>query len=219
MTAHQRGHASCLLGITGLPGSGKSSFASALAALGAVIVSGDIAGYETLARPGVHHELIEAFGSGIASAGGAIDRAALGRQLTGRKRIAMLNRIVHPSLLELLAQRVRGALNAPHCPMVALDAALIPEWGIEPHFDLVIFVASPTGLRRARLEAAGRDLGVIELLEQSQMGEEDKKARSHIVIENVSTIERLNQRARALFSVLTSHNAEEDSCTRKLWND
>ncbi|MBN1424983.1 dephospho-CoA kinase [Candidatus Fermentibacteria bacterium] len=219
MITRQRGQAPCLIGITGLPGSGKSACASAFAASGARVVSGDIAGHEALTKTSVYQELLRVFGKEIGSADGIIDRAALGRQLTGREKVAMLNRIVHPPLLEILAERVRAALDEPQCPMVAVDAALIPEWGIEPYFDLVIYVASPPELRGPRLEASGRDLVMIGVLEQSQLAEDAKRKRSHIVVDNLWSLEELNRRVHALFSALTRIRHEEASCPRRLWND
>ena len=209
----------CLIGITGLPGSGKSLFATHLARLGVTVISADSVGHEVLTDPCVVRALAAEFGIGIAEGGGTIDRSELGRRLVSRDQVDVLNRIVHPPLLRRLAKRTRDALTAVRGGAVAVDAALIPEWGIEGYFDLVVFVAAPAELRHARMARVARDQALIQVLEQSQLDEDAKRERSHIVVENLSTIERLQQRADALFIALTRSNRREESCPRRLWSD
>lgn len=207
-----------LVGVTGLPGSGKTSFAACLGSLGARVISADAVGHAVLDEASVAEALTGTFGPGIRGADGLISRSALGTRLTGRAEVDALNRIVHPYLLRRLAQHTRRAL-APHgggC--VVVDAALIPEWGIGEWFDLVVFVAAPRALRHARLAAAERNVSLIDILEQCQLAEDEKRARCHVVVENVASMERLRWRGHALYEVLT-HIAEDDSCSRRLWSD
>ncbi|MCU0612238.1 MAG: dephospho-CoA kinase [Candidatus Eisenbacteria bacterium] len=208
----------CLIGVTGLPGSGKTAFSSRLAARGARVVSADAVGHQVLAERAVQRMLAQTFGAGILDSAGEVDRQALRAHLADVKEVDSLNRIVHPRLLSRLAQAVGAAMRGPG-PVVAVDAALLLEWHIEQYFDLVVLVVSPSELRYRRLTAAGRDLPVIEVLEQSQLREAEKRERSHFIVDNTTSIERLERSADALFAALTRGACKETTCPRRLWSD
>ncbi len=206
-----------LVGVTGLPGSGKTALATRWAVQGACLISGDSLGHEVGARETVRERLVRTFGHGILHRDGTIDRRALGGCLAGPAEVEALNRIVHPPLLELMAVRIREALGESS-PLVVVDAALIPEWGIEAYFDLVVFVRASAPVRMRRLKNQGRDPRLMTLLERTQLDEGQKRRKSHLVVENEWTIEDLNRRADALLLAFGGGTLEEP-CRKRLWKE
>lgn len=178
------------------------------------MVSGDRVGHEVLSLPRVRQELVQRFGQQVCPLG-AVDRGALGQALRSPEDVRSLGEVVHPELLRNLAARVREALTSGP---VVVDAALIPEWGIEGYFDLVVFVACPREVRYQRLRDSGRDLRLTAVLEASQLPEEEKRERCHVAVDNRTTMQRLLWRGDALWAVV--HRAfREESWGRRLWND
>src|SRR5579875_2276284 len=99
------------IGLTGGIGSGKSTVAKMLAALGAVVWDADVIGHSVY-EPGMpaREELIAAFGPAIVGADDRIDRKALGRIVfADPDALKRLNAIVHPRIFERMAAMVREA--------------------------------------------------------------------------------------------------------------
>jgi len=213
-----------LLGIVGLPGSGKTSLSSILEDNGATVLSGDEVGHQIVHEDlGVREELLAAFGSRILSADGSVSRPQLAAAaLSGPNSLEVLNRIVHPRLLRRLsldvAEAERKAVSSS--AVVAVDAALIPEWGIDHFFDLVVYVYCPLEERQKRLTSSGKDVRILKRLEAAQFSERDKRKRCHVVVDNDGTMDELVYRGRVLceaISGLYGKKGRTGSCQRKLW--
>jgi len=116
-----------VIGLTGGIGSGKSTAAGMLAALGASVVDADEISRELTAPGGAAlPALREAFGEAIVPPGGALDRAAM-RALAfsdGQAR-ARLEGILHPLIREEAARRLAGATG----PYAVLVVPLLFESG------------------------------------------------------------------------------------------
>jgi dephospho-CoA kinase len=116
-----------VIGLTGGIGSGKSTAAGMLAALGAAVVDADEISRELTAPGGAAlPALREAFGVAIVPPGGALDRAAM-RSLafsdSGAR--ARLEGILHPLIREEAASRLEGATG----PYAVLVVPLLFESG------------------------------------------------------------------------------------------
>ena len=92
------------VGLTGGLGSGKSTVAKILRELGAEVIEADELG-RALMEPGqpVYAEILRVFGSEVAGADGSLNRARLAELAFRGGRLAELNAIVHPAVIE--AQR------------------------------------------------------------------------------------------------------------------
>ncbi len=212
-----------LLGIVGLPGSGKSSVASGMEHLGATVINADVEGHGLLVESPIVEALVSAFGPGIRSVEG-VDRTRLAdAALRRRTTMKTLNAIMHPPLLKRLAGKVREAWQQRPDRPVVIDAALIPEWGIGSYFDLLVFVHCSKALRHKRLVAAGRDLAVLRRLERFQLPEVDKRNGCHVVVDNHGSRDDLMERVHALYRVILAGPAGPQGgtlpCPRKLWID
>lgn len=139
------------IGLTGGIGSGRTLAAEDLRALGAVVISAD----ELVARligPGTDAvaEIRELFGEEVIAPGGNVDRAALGRLVSGNDTArARLNQIIHP---RVRAEFSRLAAQAGPDAVVVADMPMLAETD-QPRagLDLVLVVEAPAEVRVERL--------------------------------------------------------------------
>ncbi|AOH37287.1 dephospho-CoA kinase [Luteimonas sp. JM171] len=145
------GAALLTIGLTGGIGSGRTLAAEDLRALGAVVISAD----ELVARligPGTDAvaEIRELFGDEVIAPGGNVDRAALGRLVSGNDTArARLNQIIHP---RVRAEFSRLAAQAGPDAVVVADMPMLAETD-QPRagLDLVLVVEAPAEVRVERL--------------------------------------------------------------------
>jgi dephospho-CoA kinase len=141
------------VGLTGGIGSGKSTVARRLAALGAVLVDSDVLAREAVA-PGTEGlaAIAAAFGSTVLGPGGALDRAALAAVVFGDPQArARLNAIVHPRVRARTEELI--AVAAPDA-VVVQDVPLLVETRSPAEFALVVVVHADAEVRVRRLVAA-----------------------------------------------------------------
>jgi len=116
-----------VVGLTGGIGSGKSTAAELFVAAGAGLVDTDAIAHELTGSHGLAMPLLtRAFGPGIASPDGALDRAAMRRLVfadpAARKQ---LENILHPLIRQISSERCRQAAT----PYVILAVPLLVEAG------------------------------------------------------------------------------------------
>ena len=221
------------VGLTGGLGSGKSAVALVWADAGVPVIDADALG-RALMEPGqaVHAAIVAAFGPGVVSADGALDRAELAREAFGGNRLAELNRIVHPGVIEAQQQQLARLAGEGRHPLAVVESALIfeaseasqaptgasarqeptaPGW--RTRFDCIVLVTAPLEVRVERYIArvAGPDPSneAKERLRSdalrriaAQLPEEWKRERSDYVIENSRTLVLLRREALALLGKL-----------------
>jgi len=180
-----------MVGLTGGIGSGKSTVAARLAELGALIIDSDVLAREVV-RPGTDGlaEVVAAFGVGVLTADGELDRPALGRIIFNddakRRR---LEEIVHPRVRSRAAQIVA---TAPPEAIVVNDIPLLVEASLSGNYDLVIVVLADEEKRIARL-ARGRGMSAAEAQSRiaAQATDEQRRAVADVVIVNDGRIDEL----------------------------
>ncbi|XP_026172164.1 bifunctional coenzyme A synthase [Mastacembelus armatus] len=119
-----------VIGLTGGSGSGKSSIARQLEALGAVRIDCDKLGHEVY-QPGTaaYHRVLEEFGSDILNEDKTINRRALGRKVFGnQKQLKTLTDIVWPEIAHLVRNGISQAREEGK-QVCVLDAAVLLEAG------------------------------------------------------------------------------------------
>ncbi|CAM3389128.1 dephospho-CoA kinase [Occultella aeris] len=138
------------LGLTGGIAAGKSTIATMLTELGAHLIDADAIARDVVepGTPGLR-TVVEAFGDGVLTADGALDRPALGRLIfrddDARKR---LNAIVHPLVGEATKARVRAL---PADAIAVHDVPLIVENDLAANYHLVLVVGASADVRLDRL--------------------------------------------------------------------
>lgn len=119
-----------VIGLTGGSGSGKSSIAKQLEALGAFRIDCDKLGHEVY-QPGTgaYHKVIEEFGSDIANEDKTINRRVLGKKVFGnQERLKALTDIVWPEIALLVKNRINQAKEEGK-QVCVVDAAVLLEAG------------------------------------------------------------------------------------------
>lgn len=191
------------VGLTGGIAAGKSAVARRLAELGAVLIDADAIA-RAVVEPGTPGlaAIVEAFGEGILSGDGALDRPALGALVfaDGKAR-ETLNSIVHP-LVRAEAARLRA--EAPEDAVVIQDIPLLVETGQGANFDMVLVVAAPLEERLRRM-IQDRGMSEADALARiaAQASDAERAAVADIVIENSGTLEQLRERVTEIWESLT----------------
>jgi dephospho-CoA kinase len=191
------------IGLTGGAASGKSTVAAVWRESGVEVVDADAMARSLLdedrdLRRALAIEFGEEVLEGSANADtGRLDRAELARRaFASPERTRALNRLVHPPLRAPRHERLALA-RASGAPLVAVDAALIFELGLELLFDEVVLVTAPEPQRLERVRARGLDDATARGLLASQLPDEVKAARASRVIVNDGTLDDLRRAAAA----------------------
>ncbi|KAG7492290.1 hypothetical protein MATL_G00013020 [Megalops atlanticus] len=119
-----------IIGLSGGSGSGKSSIARRLEALGAVRIDSDQLGHETYC-PGAaaYQRVVEEFGEEILNEDKTINRRSLGRKVFGNKeRLKSLTDIVWPEIALLVKNKIQQAREEGK-QVCVVDAAVLLEAG------------------------------------------------------------------------------------------
>jgi dephospho-CoA kinase len=193
-----------LVGLTGGIGSGKSTVSEMLAARGAVIIDADAIVRE-IQEPGspVVDQLVEAFGSSVVDANGALDRQAMADIVfTDPEALKKLNAIVHPAVGAEMNRRVIAQRETHN--VVVLDIPLLtenPREGLQGR----IVVDVPEELQIARLVAFR---GFSEDDARARMGRqatrEERLSKADFVVDNSGSREDLEVQVDAVWAWLTS---------------
>lgn len=191
------------VGLTGGIAAGKSAVARRLAELGAVLIDADAIA-RAVVEPGTPGlaAIVEAFGKGILSGDGALDRPALGALVfADAKARETLNSIVHP-LVRAEAARLRA--EAPEDAVVIQDIPLLVETGQGANFDMVLVVAAPLEERLRRM-IQDRGMSEADALARiaAQASDAERAAVADIVIENSGTLEQLRDKVTEIWESLT----------------
>ncbi|MFJ9805221.1 dephospho-CoA kinase [Streptomyces wuyuanensis] len=190
------------VGLTGGIGAGKSEVSRLLASYGAVLIDADKIAREVVepGTPGLT-AVVEAFGPGVLTPEGTLDRPALGAIVfEDAERLAELNAIVHP----LVGAR-SAELEAAAGPdaVVVHDVPLLTENGLAPLYDLVVVVdAAP----ETQLDRLVRQRGMTESEARARMAvqatREQRRAIADLLVDNDGPIEALEPQVRTIWAEL-----------------
>ena len=178
------------IGLTGGIGSGKSTVARLLAARGARIVDADRIAREVVepGTPGLE-AVVAAFGPGVLTAEGALDRPALAAVVfadpEARRR---LDGIVHPLVRTRAAELVAAA---PPDAVVVQDVPLLVETGQAGSYDLVLVVEADLDTRVRRLVGRGLSEEDARARIAAQATDEQRRAVADVVLDNNGSPEDL----------------------------
>lgn len=183
--------------LTGNIASGKSTVLGWFSQWGATVIESDRLVKE-LERPGspVWEQIRRRFGDSIISPGGELDRPAL-RELVFRdsRARADLNAIVHPAVRDRHRVLAAEAEARGDCVLVS-DIPLLFETLDPASFDLIVLVDAPAELRKERLMARrGIDPEEADRMLAAQLPSEEKRYRSHIVLDNQGSLDQLQTAA------------------------
>ena len=192
--------------VTGGIGSGKSEVARAFAARGAVLIDADQLAREVVAvgEPALA-EIVEAFGPGVLTVDGDLDRAALARESFGRPaQLETLNAIVHPRVAAATRARIdqASAESVVVYDVPLLDGKSATQW------DLVVVVIADRAVRLARLvELRGMTESDVASRMDSQPDDEAYLELADLVILNHGERAQLAAEIDRVWKVITDEAA------------
>ena len=159
-----------------------------LSELGARTIQADRIGHDLLEEEPVKRKVIDLLGDAVLGKDGRLDRSRIGQAVfSDPKAMEAYSAIIHPLLLE----RLRGWLEESGTEVVAVEAALIPEWGIEDWFDEVWCI---TCSDRKALDRWAGDADTYWKIRAAQFAPDRKKVKAERVIENERSQEELRGR-------------------------
>jgi len=190
------------VGLTGGIGAGKSEVSRRLGAQGAVIVDADLIAREVVA-PGTDGlaEIVEAFGAGVLTPDGALDRVRLGDIVfADPDKLARLNAIVHPRVGARMRELEE---NAGQGVVVVHDVPLITENSLAGGYDAVVVVDVPPRVQLDRLvRLRGMSREQAEARMAAQASREDRLAIATIVVDNSGSLAELDRQVGELWAEL-----------------
>ncbi len=195
------------VGITGGIASGKSTVAEMLAARGAHVLAADGLAHQLYAPgTGVYDEIVFRFGRAILNTDGTVERKKLADAVFP-SRVAELNAIVHPAVIEVQKRWMAAMERADPCGIAVVEAALILEAGAEKDFDKIIVVTCSFEQKIQRYATRlGMSLDLaraeVERRSAAQLSDEAKARRADYVIENSGSLHQLEEQVRILWQEL-----------------
>lgn len=190
------------VGLTGGIASGKSTVSAILRDLGAVVIDADQLAREVVAKgtDGLA-QVVEAFGPGILTPEGEMDRPAVGAIVfADEAKRRQLEAIIHPLVGMRSAELAREA--GPHA-VVVHDIPLLVETGQEEAFDAIIVVDAPEDVQVHRmLHDRGWDEEHSRSRIAAQASRDARRRAATYVIENTGTLEDLREGVTEVFETL-----------------
>jgi dephospho-CoA kinase len=197
------------VGLTGGIGSGKSTVAKILAALGAPSFDADKVGHEIYLPGGpAYRDVIAAFGDGIVAPDGTIDRKKLGPIVfADPAQLKRLEAIVHPRMFERMREMVAEMRAKGATAPIVIEAAILIEAKWQPLFDEIWLVVAPREKVIQRVEAErGLKPEQTEARIKAQLSDEERRKHCSLVVDNSGTIEQLHAAVAVLWRELVARN-------------
>ncbi|MBN2243963.1 MAG: dephospho-CoA kinase [Acidobacteria bacterium] len=190
------------VGLTGNIATGKSHVSMKFAEMGAHVIEADRIVHELLAcRAETKNKILGAFGDGILSGDGLIDRKVLGKIVfRDYKKRLLLNSLVHPAVGEEIQRRISEMEKMFSGGIVIVEAALIVETGSEGNYHRLIVVSCDPALQVSRL--MDRDNLPFEEAKariNSQMPIEEKLKFAHYTIDTSGTLRQTDRQVEYVY--------------------
>ena len=198
------------IALTGNAASGKSTVAQVWREEGVEVIDADLMARDLVdGDRDLRRALAIEFGEHVLEPSANADTGALRRDELARRAFATpertraLNRLIHPPLMELLEKRLAEARRG-NGRLVAVDAALIFELGVEERFDAIVLVTARREARMERLQRRGLDEATIQGLIASQIPDAEKAARADYVLANDGSLDELRAAAHETLARILS---------------
>jgi dephospho-CoA kinase len=194
-----------VIGLTGGIGSGKSTVAAMLAALGADVVDTDKVGHEVYRR-GTEgcRQVTEAFGRDVLAPDGSIDRRALAAKVfADPAALQRLNSIVHPLIGRAVRDWLLRMQAEPRTTPIVVEAPVLMEAGWQFFDEVWVVIVEPeTAVARV---TASRDMTAAEVRSRlaAQMSNAERIRRADRVLHNDGDLHALRAEVEAAWRAVT----------------
>jgi dephospho-CoA kinase len=189
------------IGLTGGIGAGKSTVSAFFEKCGAKIISSDAITQELLDRSDIQEQLIEIFGS-KAIKDGKTDRKYLSEEVFLEPDLRLkLEAIIHPEVRKRVIHEFR---ITPEGEIAINEVPLLFEVGLDNHYDLIISVISEKEKRIQRTLQRGLSRADTVARMSAQVEDDERIAKSDIVIENDGDLIELEQRVKEVWKQISA---------------
>ncbi|NLH46234.1 MAG: dephospho-CoA kinase [Acholeplasmataceae bacterium] len=188
-----------IIGLTGGIGSGKTSVASKLRALGARVFDADeVAKNAVLPGTEGFRKVVEIFGTQIVDAEGKLDRTVLAEIVFNDKEsLKTLEEIIHGYVWQETDKFLIECRQAGERAVI-LDVPLLIECGWHKKVDEVWLVALPVEKQIMRtMERSGMTAEAVQARIAAQMSLDEKKKYATLIIDNSGTWEETEKQVIA----------------------
>jgi len=193
-----------VIGVTGGVGTGKSTVARMFKALGAVVLDADALAHRAMEpkRP-AWRRIVKTFGAQILNDDHTIHRRRLADLVfADAKHRRTLERIIHPRVLRAIQQDLRRLRRSRRVPAAVLDVPLLIESGADQLVDVLVVVAAPARVQRARLKRRhGWSDDDITARTEAQMKLSAKVALADHVVDNSDGVEATRTQVKRIWSI------------------
>jgi dephospho-CoA kinase len=197
------------IGLTGGIGTGKSAVIQILGELGALVMDADKVAHTTYA-PGApaYDPVIEAFGTGIVTPEGTIDRKKLGPLVFGNPaQLKKLESIVWPATRDAIRANVLKLRREGATSPIIIEAAILIEANWTALFDEIWLVRAP---HQSVLERIERQRGLkpaeTEARIRAQLSDSEREKHATLIIDNNGTLEQLRAQLEKIWAAAMSRN-------------
>ena len=186
--------------LTGSIGMGKSTVAKMFEAAGVPVFDAD-AVVRALQGPGggLVAKIGETFPGCVRA--GTLDRECLAAiVLADRDKLALLERIVHPAVLEA---RQGFIAEHPDAPVLLFEIPLLFETAGEGQFDKVVVVSAPADVQRRRvLDRNGMTAAKFDSILARQMPDAEKRSKADFVVDTGTDLSTTESQVRDILACL-----------------
>lgn len=145
-----------VIGVTGPSGAGKSVFCGFLREEGFLVLDCDEIYHDMVASPSpCTAELAEAFGDGILTSSGSLDRSALAAVVFApgaEDKLEKLNSITHKFIRDEVSRQTAAGIACGDYAGVVIDAPLLFQAGFDADCLMTVAVLAPADTRLSRLK-------------------------------------------------------------------
>lgn len=168
-----------VIGVTGQPGTGKSTITKLLRMIKIPVQSADHVVHDLLCRPQIIAQIDAHFPEVIVDM--HIDRQRLAEIVfTDLQKLTLLEHILHP----LVIQQHQAYIHSHHTdPLIALEIPLLYEAGSEKLCDYVIYTSCRSSLARQRIKMRGWSTARYDGMLKRLLPDHAKKRRADYILD------------------------------------
>lgn len=198
------------IGLAGGSGSGKAVVSSLFSLNGIPAFDCDAVYHELISQNGtLTNELVAAFGEGVRSPRGGIDRRALfDAAFCDQAKRELLNAVSHRRILSVCREWI-GRAERDGFSAVLIDAPLLYESGFDRECDLTIAVTAPEEVRLERIvRRDGISREEAERRIAAQIPDEELAKRADYVIRNGADLPDVFFQVKNILSLINERRNE-----------
>jgi len=175
--------------------------ASAFQDLGCAVIDADDLGHRALQQPPIVKNIAAQFGSEVVRPNGSVDRAALGGIVfRDPDKLASLNHLLHPWILERCQAKLLKFQNNPAVKAIVLDMPLLMEVQWDALCDHIVFIECPKEICLQRAEKRGIGPENLVEREKKQISLDKKARRADNIVNNTSDLSSLVRQVTKIFT-------------------